>query len=170
MAFPPPERLVRLPAELLLIIVHFLCEENSIPVPYAEEYDEEKLAFPSRHLRSLSVVCRRLRDLCISPLFSQLRVTHTDQLRLLEAKCVAEPEFARLIRSVEVAVVTLGVNAVNPSQTTRSRTCLLPRGGVLPTTRLHYIWTGIPLWSRYSSYFLASSEITRMAWIEHTSD
>ncbi|KAF7355578.1 hypothetical protein MSAN_01475000 [Mycena sanguinolenta] len=100
MVLSPQSRLVRLPTELLLIIIHFLCEENLLP---SAEYEEGKFSFTPCHLRSLSLACKHLRGLCISPLFSHLEVTHTDQLRLLAAKCATEPEFARLIRQLDLA-------------------------------------------------------------------
>ncbi|KAJ6515572.1 hypothetical protein C8R45DRAFT_212542 [Mycena sanguinolenta] len=101
MAPSPPSRLVQLPTELLLIIVHSLYEEDSIY--FTEGCGEVNITFSPRHLRSLSLVCKHLRQLCISPLFSHLTVSHTDQLRLLAAKCAVEPEFARLIRQLDLA-------------------------------------------------------------------
>ncbi|KAJ6515573.1 hypothetical protein C8R45DRAFT_1067150 [Mycena sanguinolenta] len=95
--FPPP---LRLPTELLLIVVRFLCEENPVP---STECDEERPAFSPRHLRSLSVASKHLRGLCVSRLFSHLRVTHTDQLKLLKVKCAVDPEFARLVRQLDLA-------------------------------------------------------------------
>ncbi|KAF8213858.1 hypothetical protein K438DRAFT_1802394 [Mycena galopus ATCC 62051] len=103
MPLPPRSRLAHLPTELLLIVIHLLCEGNAIPS--AERCDEEKLAFSSRHLRSLSLVCKQLRQLCISPLFSRVKITRTHELRSLEAKCAVEPGFSRLIRQLDLADV-----------------------------------------------------------------
>ncbi|KAF7355577.1 hypothetical protein MSAN_01474900 [Mycena sanguinolenta] len=93
-------RLVQLPTELLLIIAHLLCEDKP---NYPTGYEDRKLIFSPRHLRPLSLACKHLRRLCISLLFSHLRVTHTNRLRLLAAKCAVEPEFARLIRQLDLA-------------------------------------------------------------------
>ncbi|KAJ7355379.1 hypothetical protein DFH08DRAFT_1076482 [Mycena albidolilacea] len=102
MTLAPRSRLVNLPIELQLIILHYLCETHQIPP--TEWGEGQKLAFYF-HLRSLSLVCKHLRRLCLSPLFSRLKITHTRQLRLLETKCAAEPEFARLIRQLDLTHV-----------------------------------------------------------------
>ncbi|KAF7373523.1 hypothetical protein MSAN_00562700 [Mycena sanguinolenta] len=99
MVLSPQSRLVRLPTELLLVIVHFLCAENPVPLT---EHEEKKFPLSPRHLCSLSLVCRRLREICIATLFSHLTVTHTDQLRRLAAKCAVEPEFAGLVRRLDL--------------------------------------------------------------------
>ncbi|KAF8213845.1 hypothetical protein K438DRAFT_2008994, partial [Mycena galopus ATCC 62051] len=95
--------LLHLPAELLLVVIHLLRAADS--VPSEKQCDQEKIAFSSCHLRSLLLVCKHLRRLCISPLFSSLKVTHTRRLRLLKGKCAAEPEFARFIRKLDLAYV-----------------------------------------------------------------
>ncbi|KAK7031580.1 hypothetical protein R3P38DRAFT_3507205 [Favolaschia claudopus] len=91
MAFSPKPRLVQFPAELLHLIVHFLCEENSKP--------------PNDHILSLSRVCRLMRRFCFAPLFSRLRIKHTDRLRLLRAKCAEDIEFACLITELDLSWV-----------------------------------------------------------------
>ncbi|KAF8213846.1 hypothetical protein K438DRAFT_1955944 [Mycena galopus ATCC 62051] len=103
MPLQPQSRLTHLPAELLLIIIHLLCEAHSIPS--TERCDEETAVFSPRHVHALSLVCKHLRGLCISPLFSRLKVSHTRELRRLKTKCSAEPEFARLIRKLDLAKV-----------------------------------------------------------------
>ncbi|KAF7356988.1 hypothetical protein MVEN_01035200 [Mycena venus] len=97
-------RLVRLPTELLLTIVRLLCETNIIP--YTDRREKEKPAFsPSAHLHSLSLVCKRLCQLCLSPLFSRVKITHTYHLQRSKDKCAIEPEFACLIRQLDLAHV-----------------------------------------------------------------
>ncbi|KAK7031570.1 hypothetical protein R3P38DRAFT_3265604 [Favolaschia claudopus] len=91
MAFFRKHRLVHLPDELLLLIVHFLCEEKS------------KLS--NDYILSLSRVSRLMRRFCFAPLFSRLRIKHTDRLRRLQAKCAADIEFARLIKELDLSWV-----------------------------------------------------------------
>ncbi|KAJ7223034.1 hypothetical protein GGX14DRAFT_656928 [Mycena pura] len=93
--------LVRLPTELLLIIVHLLDERN--PVSFSESGGKPKSASSSpSHLHSLSLVCRYLRQLCLPPLFSRLKIAHTYQLQRFKDKCALESNFACLIRLVQV--------------------------------------------------------------------
>ncbi|KAJ7217716.1 hypothetical protein GGX14DRAFT_597533 [Mycena pura] len=104
MSLSAQSRLVRLPTELLLAIVRLLCETNLIP--YIDCGEKEKPVFsPSAHLHSLSLVCKHLRQLCLSPLFARLKITHTYHLRRLKDKCAIEPEFACLIRQLDLAYV-----------------------------------------------------------------
>jgi hypothetical protein len=98
----PSPRLVRLPTELLLIIVDLLCET----INPSSGGEEGKPTFHfTRYIQSLSLVCRQLRQLCLFPLFSCMKITHTRQLRLLSTKCAVDAEFAGLIRSVEVCAM-----------------------------------------------------------------
>ncbi|KAJ7682482.1 hypothetical protein DFH06DRAFT_1389119 [Mycena polygramma] len=99
--------LVRLPVELLLIIVDLLCETNS-------SGGGGQQATPSTHeLRSLSLVCHHLRQLCLSRLFSRLKITHTGPLRLLKEKCDADPRFAALIKFLTFVGVTYEVLTIS---------------------------------------------------------
>ncbi|KAJ6490283.1 hypothetical protein C8R47DRAFT_1319976 [Mycena vitilis] len=99
MAFSSKLCLVRLPLELLLIIADFLCKPNSIG-------DGGQQATSSTHeLRTLSLVCHHLRQLCLSRLFSRVKITRTGPLRQLKAKCDADPTFAALIRQLDLAHV-----------------------------------------------------------------
>ncbi|KAJ6466688.1 hypothetical protein C8R47DRAFT_1153333 [Mycena vitilis] len=76
-----------------------LCETNLI-------VSVEKQKIPStHHLYSLSLVSRHLRQLCLSRLFSRIKVTHTGPLRLLKAKCDADWRFTALIRQLDLAQV-----------------------------------------------------------------
>ncbi|KAJ7643343.1 hypothetical protein DFH06DRAFT_597847 [Mycena polygramma] len=93
--------LVGLPNELLLLIVDFLCEVNSLPATGCEC---ETIIFTC-HLRPLSLVCQRLRRLCLSRLFCRPKITHTKPLRLLTAKCAVDPHFVRLIRRLDLTHV-----------------------------------------------------------------
>ncbi|KAF7356985.1 hypothetical protein MVEN_01034900 [Mycena venus] len=107
MALSPPNaqsRLVRLPTELLLTIVHLLDERSTVSFLESGEKPPSASSYPS-HLHSLSLVCRHLRQLCLSPLFSRLKIAHTCQLRRLKDKCAIESEFARLIRQLNLAHV-----------------------------------------------------------------
>ncbi|KAJ6581037.1 hypothetical protein B0H19DRAFT_491419 [Mycena capillaripes] len=103
MALLQPQ-LVLLPVELLLLIVDSLCEANSIPsIGFGEE--QKPISHSTHLLHSLSLVCRQLRRLCLSRLFSRMKITHTEPLRLLQAKCVVDAEFAGLIRQLDLAHV-----------------------------------------------------------------
>ncbi|KAK6978118.1 hypothetical protein R3P38DRAFT_497753 [Favolaschia claudopus] len=93
MALFHKHRLVHLPDELLLLIVHFLCEEKS------------KLS--NDYILSLSRVCRLMRRFCFAPLFGRLRLKQTDRLRLLQAKCAEDIEFARLIKELDLSLICL---------------------------------------------------------------
>ncbi|KAF7356984.1 hypothetical protein MVEN_01034800 [Mycena venus] len=106
MALSAQSRLVRLPTELLLIIVYLLDVDGSSPVSFPESWGGPKSTSPSpSHLHSLSLVCRYLRQLCLPPLFSRLKIAHTYQLQRLKDKCGIQSEFACLIRQLDLAHV-----------------------------------------------------------------
>ncbi|KAK7031588.1 hypothetical protein R3P38DRAFT_821121 [Favolaschia claudopus] len=86
-------RFVHLPAELLLLIVSFLCHAN------------EKSKSSKYHILPLSVVCRRTRHFCFTPLFSRLSIKHSDRLRLMQEKCTEDPQFSRLIKELDLRYV-----------------------------------------------------------------
>ncbi|KAJ7156867.1 hypothetical protein C8R43DRAFT_997474, partial [Mycena crocata] len=56
----------------------------------------------TRDIRSLSLACRRLRQLCIARLFCNVRCTDAHQLILLSAKCTQDSYFAGLIRKLDI--------------------------------------------------------------------
>ncbi|KAJ6478513.1 hypothetical protein C8R47DRAFT_1138588 [Mycena vitilis] len=97
-----PSHLISLPTELLFIILDFLCETNQVP---SIECGVEQATISTRHLHALSSVCRYLRRSCLSRLFSRLKITHTEPLRLLGAKCAVNPAFASLIRRLDLTHV-----------------------------------------------------------------
>ncbi|KAJ6478509.1 hypothetical protein C8R47DRAFT_634170 [Mycena vitilis] len=109
----------RLPAELLLIIVDFLCERSTTPSTGCEP----EHTIPTPHLHCLSLVCRHLRRLCLARLFVRLKITHTTSLRLLTAKCAADAEFAGLIRRLDLA----HVNSPEEREDTKNRLEALAR-------------------------------------------
>ncbi|KAJ7708784.1 hypothetical protein B0H17DRAFT_1191287 [Mycena rosella] len=96
---------ISLPTELLLIILDFLSEPNLFPIRCGEKV--APTSYSIRHIRSLSLGSRRLRQLCLPLLFSNLKFTYTQQqeLRLLEAKCAEDTAFAGLIRRLNLADV-----------------------------------------------------------------
>ncbi|KAJ7460742.1 hypothetical protein FB451DRAFT_1563201 [Mycena latifolia] len=55
-----------------------------------------------RDLRSVSVVNRRLRQLCLPLIFRITRCTSWERFQQLAAKCTANPGFARLIRRLDL--------------------------------------------------------------------
>ncbi|KAJ6466673.1 hypothetical protein C8R47DRAFT_1153290 [Mycena vitilis] len=93
-------RLSSLPVELLLIIVDSLCASH----PYMGCGGSQAIR-RTRHLHSFSLVSRQLRRVCLSRLFSCLRITHTGSLRLLKTKCDSDSGFAALIRQLDLAQV-----------------------------------------------------------------
>ncbi|KAJ7460752.1 hypothetical protein FB451DRAFT_1270207 [Mycena latifolia] len=99
-------RFTRLPTELLLIILDFLCEPNLSPLR-CEEEERSPTSYSIRHIRSLSLVSRGLRQLCLPLLFSSLKFLNAQQqqLRAFEAKCAEDAQFARLIRKLNLADV-----------------------------------------------------------------
>ncbi|KAK6978127.1 hypothetical protein R3P38DRAFT_3235878 [Favolaschia claudopus] len=46
-----------------------------------------------------------MRRFCFAPLFARLRLNQTDRLRLLQAKCAKDSEFARLIKELDLSRV-----------------------------------------------------------------
>ncbi|KAK7031585.1 hypothetical protein R3P38DRAFT_2924564 [Favolaschia claudopus] len=90
MALSPNPPLLHLPAELLLLIVRCLCEPRN------------EIKSINDNILSLSRVCRRMRDFCFVPLFSRLKIKHTDRLRLLQKKCTEDLEFSRLIEELDL--------------------------------------------------------------------
>ncbi|KAJ7035503.1 hypothetical protein C8F04DRAFT_1342362 [Mycena alexandri] len=105
--------LLSLPVELILVIFDFLCPAVSQLPKTCEECrtsflpsaEETKFApYSTLQLHSLSLVCHQSRRLCHPWLFSCLKITHTDQLRSLEAKCLADIEFASVIKFVAIHI------------------------------------------------------------------
>ncbi|KAJ7156904.1 hypothetical protein C8R43DRAFT_997665 [Mycena crocata] len=88
--------LLALPAEVLLMILDPLSPTRRI------DKQNSVISCSSRDIRSLSLVCRRLRQLCITRLFCSLRCTDAHQLMLLSAKCTQDSYFARLIRKLDI--------------------------------------------------------------------
>ncbi|KAJ7777365.1 hypothetical protein B0H16DRAFT_1505243 [Mycena metata] len=108
MVFSPilSSQLVWLPAELLLIIVDFLCETRVTgPSKGRRRPKTISSSTSTLHVRSLSVVCRRLRQLCLGRLFSRMRISHFKQLHLFMAKCTVDVGFASLTRELDLAHV-----------------------------------------------------------------
>ncbi|KAJ7035505.1 hypothetical protein C8F04DRAFT_509985 [Mycena alexandri] len=105
MAFSPKlsSQLVWLPAELLLVIVDFLCETRATSP--SRGWHTISSSTSTLHIHSLSVVCQRLRQLCLARLFSHLKITHAKRLRLFMAKCMVDVGFASLIRELDLAHV-----------------------------------------------------------------
>ncbi|KAJ7156905.1 hypothetical protein C8R43DRAFT_997666 [Mycena crocata] len=91
---------ISLPAELLLLLIDSLCFTSRI-----EAQKSSVISYSTRHIHPLSLVCFRLRQLCIPRLFCSLRCTSTQQLVLFKAKCIQDAHFARLIRKLDLANV-----------------------------------------------------------------
>ncbi|KAJ6497695.1 hypothetical protein C8R45DRAFT_983883 [Mycena sanguinolenta] len=90
--------LLALPAELLLIILGELCESRYFPAP-----KDGPAAFRSNSsIYSISTVNRRLRLLCLPILFKITRCTSLERLLQLDAKCTVDPQFASLIRQLDI--------------------------------------------------------------------
>ncbi|KAJ7173656.1 hypothetical protein C8R46DRAFT_1083536 [Mycena filopes] len=67
--------------------------------------EKELAPYSTLHLQSLSLVCRQLRRLCAPRMFSCLKIRHTEQLRLLNTKCLENSEFGGLIRRLDLGRV-----------------------------------------------------------------
>ncbi|KAJ7132251.1 hypothetical protein C8R44DRAFT_773541 [Mycena epipterygia] len=87
-------QLLRLPNELLLIILDFLRE--------ATRGERGNWFYSTRHVHSLSLVNQRLRQLCLPLLFSSLKLRDTQQLQLLNTKCTEDVRFATLIKKLDL--------------------------------------------------------------------
>ncbi|KAJ7493316.1 hypothetical protein B0H11DRAFT_2277387 [Mycena galericulata] len=102
MSKPPSSLLQRLPTELLFIILDFL----RIDPLYSPFLDCEEKKIPTsdftRHIRTLSLVSRSLRHLCLPLLFSTLEITEKEQLWALKSKCIQDAEFACLIKKLDL--------------------------------------------------------------------
>ncbi|KAJ7777362.1 hypothetical protein B0H16DRAFT_955542 [Mycena metata] len=107
--------LLSLPVELILVIFDFLCPAVP-PLPkvceecrtsFLPSAEETRFAAPysTAQLHSFSLVCHQSRRLCRPWLFSCLKITHTDQLRLLENKCLVDNDFANVIKRLNLARV-----------------------------------------------------------------
>ncbi|KAK7031578.1 hypothetical protein R3P38DRAFT_820708 [Favolaschia claudopus] len=95
MAFSPASPLLSLPTELQLITVHFILSDN----------DGSKRVSGTRSLLPLSLACRHLRQLCLAPLFSRLKITHTDRLRVFGAQCAEDVAFASAVKQLDLSHV-----------------------------------------------------------------
>ncbi|KAJ7156868.1 hypothetical protein C8R43DRAFT_1234622 [Mycena crocata] len=91
-------QLGRLPTELLLIILDSLCET------IRPGLKQKPQLYSTRHIHSLSLVCRRLRHLSVPRLFHHLKCTNAQQLVLLKEKCMNDAWFARLIRQLDLGL------------------------------------------------------------------
>ncbi|KAK7031579.1 hypothetical protein R3P38DRAFT_820733 [Favolaschia claudopus] len=126
MAFSPKHQLVHLPDELLLLIVHFLCEERPESIMSMSRYNPSAQHWKGVvYILSLSRVCRLMRCFCYAPLFSRVRIKRTDRLRLFQAKCGEDIEFARLIKELDLSTVR------SPDEWSRTRYLYGP--AILPT-------------------------------------
>ncbi|KAJ6561133.1 hypothetical protein DFH09DRAFT_503649 [Mycena vulgaris] len=96
-------QLLHLPNELLINILDLLCETSLSLIRCGEE---TKLpSYSTRHISSLSLVNRRLHQLCLPLLFYSLKFRHAQalQLRAFEAKCAEDTRFASLIRRLDLS-------------------------------------------------------------------
>jgi hypothetical protein len=84
------------------MILDVLCETSLSPMRCEEEKKSPTSSYSICHIRSLSLVSRRLRQLALPRLFASVAFTRKQrpQLRLLEVKCSEDTQFAALIRSV----------------------------------------------------------------------
>ncbi|KAJ6478504.1 hypothetical protein C8R47DRAFT_633861 [Mycena vitilis] len=94
-----PSRFLSLPPELLLIILRDIYE-----TPQGICVRPPSLRAISG-LRAISTVNRRLRSLCLPLLFRITRCTSSKRFRQLSAECMTNPEFAGLIRELDVVEV-----------------------------------------------------------------
>ncbi|KAJ6561139.1 hypothetical protein DFH09DRAFT_1160556 [Mycena vulgaris] len=96
-------QLLLLPPELLLVILNGLDEDL---LPHNGLLPSDLANFRSiRDLRSVSAVNRQLRQLCLPLLFNTVKCTNMKRLYELNTECRADPEFARLIRRLDLVGV-----------------------------------------------------------------
>ncbi|KAJ6581144.1 hypothetical protein B0H19DRAFT_495200 [Mycena capillaripes] len=111
MTFPgQPTELLSLPAELLLIILNKLYEIHHFPARRLLQDGYLTRTRPTTFrsiggIHSISTVNRRLRSLCLSILFKITRCTSLERFREFSAACIADPEFAGLIRELDVVEI-----------------------------------------------------------------
>ncbi|KAJ7089784.1 hypothetical protein B0H15DRAFT_980605 [Mycena belliarum] len=102
-------QLLDLPPEILVIILDGLYELRNLPPGnlgrfyFGYDITNRATSFLSiLHLRSVSVVNHRLRTLCLPLLFKVIRCSGSKTLEQLDADCTANPDFARLIRRLDL--------------------------------------------------------------------
>ncbi|KAJ7708766.1 hypothetical protein B0H17DRAFT_1030813 [Mycena rosella] len=113
MSLQESPQLLGLPVELLLIMLDDLFEIHCSPPPknpYLPASDSANCHRSTSfrficYLRSLSTVSRRLRQLCLPLIFRTTRCTDLTRLQQLSAECTRNPNFARLIRHLDLGEV-----------------------------------------------------------------
>ncbi|KAJ6581075.1 hypothetical protein B0H19DRAFT_492234 [Mycena capillaripes] len=112
MSQPLAPYLLALPAEILLLILSELREIHYFPVqdqvPSWEQVPDSEPSHTRASingLRSISTVNRQIRLMCLPILFNITRCTNAERFRQLSAECMANAQFARLIRELDMVEV-----------------------------------------------------------------